>query len=505
MKKNFAIAAMSAFVSLGTLSVNAGSWEVLCVKQGAARGYFGNPLYPTRVLPPNLNTNPGNTLGYPIGARSIPTQMKVAEKSDVVGEMNFFSLGFHGEVILKYNNPASQDFFTNVPGEPDLTSFETTWGDPSCNLNSSEQAIVEVSENGVNWVGGAVCHNGDIDMGALLKAKYVRIRDITNPNPAIVGDGVDAYDVDGLEAKADWEPNINPLCDFKQGVARQFVGMGMPPGTGIVPQRKNFGNAEFNDPSFTPAQFANPALREVSGWFNFWSIGFGGYACFQLPRTIFDDPNPANPEFRMFETTWNNKPCPNYPETVLIQTSPDGTNWSAGRLLCKDGTFDLDPDGAGPLLPAYAAVNYIKFTDASNPLAFGRGADSYDIDNIYIGEAASPGDICSDNGQIGRRAVPEAVTTEGQGGIPEEMFALQIVGSNVVNEKISFQATIAEEGGYHYAVRNHTGQEMTSGAFPGGLYESPVAEINTGGFAPGVYFLTLSSTTGRETLKFVKK
>jgi hypothetical protein len=493
MKKILAIAAMSAVASLGVNSAQAGSWDILCVKQGPARG-FG--MLPKRTIDPTLNSNPGNQLGYPIGARTIPTQMKSAEKSDVVGEMNFFSLGFGGQVVFVYTG--ANGFFANVPGEADLNIFETTWGDPDCSPNSSEKAKVEVSEDGLSWVTANVCHNGEVEIFPLLKAKYVRITDETNPDPGVQGDGVDAFDVDGIEAKADWFPTTNPLCDYMQGVASQFVGMGMPSGTGIVNQRKNFANAQVNDPTFTGAQLAMPSLREVSGWYNFWSIGFGGYACVQLPRTVFDNLDPAQPEFRMYETTWNNKPCPNYNERVWIQTSPDGNVWSAPRVLCKDGTFDIAGD--------FPAVNYIKFTDASSTSDFGAGADSYDIDNIFIGESATPGDLCGPGEEGGRRSFfPEVASVEGNGGVPEEMFALQIEGANVVSDKISFLATIAEEGGYNYTIRNHTGQEVANGSFEGNLYETPTVDVATGKFAPGVYFLTLSSATGKETVKFIKK
>jgi hypothetical protein len=310
----------------------------------------------------------------------------------------------------------------------------------------------------------------------------------------IVGDGTDAYDVDGVVANFDYEETPNPLCDHVQGVASQFVGaMGNFPGRGIVAQRKNFALANINEFSGAVA----PASRDaISGTFNFWSIGFGGYACFQLPYTVFDAPGD---DFKMYETTWQNKPCPNYPETVLISVSPDGSNWSAPTSLCKDGFYDING--------AFAAVNFIKFVDATNVGSFGGGADSYDIDNIFIIQTP-PGnspDICGVP-QGGRRAVPAIDESNlSEGGIPEEMFPLEIVGSNFVSDKISFSATIAEEGGYTYSIRNHTGQELANGEMEGSLYDKPTVEVATGKLASGVYFLTLTSATGKETVKFIKK
>lgn len=493
MKKILAIAAMSALASLGTHSAQAGTWDVLCIKQGPARGFAALPV---RVLNPASNVAPAPQVGYPIPARSIPTQAKVAEMSDIVGDMNFISLGFGGQIVMAYDG-----YFANVPGA-DATIYETTWGDPSCTPNVSEAAIVEFSEDGINWIlgngDGKACHNGEFEIAPLMKAKYVRITDVTNNDPSIVGDGVDAYDVDGITVVSDYnETVVNPICDYEQGVASQYVGQpGNFPGRGIVAQRKSFSNANVNDPSFTAADFINPALREVSGVYNFWSIGFGGHACFQLPYTVFDAPGA---DFRMFETTWNNKPCPNYPETVLVYVSADGVTWAGGTPLCKDGTYDLNG-----VLPV---ANYIKFVDASNPASFGAGADSYDIDNIFIiqtppGETAP--DVCgAPTG--GRRAIPEAASFEGNGGVPEEMFPLEIVGSNIVSDKISFSATIADAGSYTYSVRNHTGQELINGVMEGNLYDTPTVEVATGKLSSGVYFLTLTSASGKETVKFVKK
>ena len=356
MKKFLAIAAMSAAASLGSSSINAQSWDVKCFQQGPARGYVagflkpGNSARPLRSLDVNNNLALPNTTGYPAGARSISTKAEVAEKSDTPNDMNFASLGFGGTMTLEYLGGSG--YFLNGGGSAvaDIDLFETTWGNPSCRPNISETATVEFSADGFNWKKGSpvdACHNGSFDISPLQYAKYVRITDKTNPDWKVTGDGVDAYDVDGLEAKFDGDPSVTPgVCDYKQGVSKQFIGMGALPGTGIFALRNNIANAQVNDPTFTPAQLANPALREVVGTYNFWSIGFGGYACFALGYPVFAIPGPTK-EIRMFETTWNNSPCPSYPESVLVQVSVDAITWSAALPLCKDGDIDLDLYGAG--------------------------------------------------------------------------------------------------------------------------------------------------------------
>ena len=531
MKKFLTIAALGALATVAQ-TAQAQSWSVVSINQGPARGFDarslkpGNTARPLRTLVATSTTNPGNTAGYPAGARSIPSQAKVAEQSDISGDMNFISLGFGGQIILR-----SSQWFFNGAGA-DVKLFETTWGDPKCRLANSEQALVEFSADGINWVtpgtivnngsngtGGAynTCYNGAFDIFPLSKAQFIRITDRTNPDWKTGGDGVDAYDVDGVVANYTVIDqcvtcNPDPTCDYQQGVASQFVGAtGNFPGRGIVAQRKNFANANINEAGFPVAALFNPGLRDSgpnAGVYNFWSIGFGGWACFQLPYTVFDAPGP---DFYSFETTWNNQPCPNYNERVKISVSVDGNIWSNENEYCKDALGIPGSDVAIDLadFPGFPVVNYIKYRDVSNPANFGGGADSYDIDNILIAQAPPVEPSALPPFTVGsaisvRQAVPSGASTFMEGGVPEEMFALELVSGNIVTDNISFKATIAEEGGYRYSIRSATGQEVMSGDFAGILYSTPVAEIATGKLNNGVYFLTLSSATSKETVKFVK-
>jgi hypothetical protein len=487
--KKLIFSALSMFMLLTTSF--AGTWEVLCIKQGPIRGYS----LPVRDLDKTATVSSAPQAGYPIPSRSIPTKANVAEMSDMSGDMNFVSLGFGGSIIMKYSQ-----YIMNTTGD-DLTIYETTWGNPSCTPNVSESAKVEFSQDGFNWVSVQACHNGSFDISPLMWCQYVRITDETNPNPSIGGDGNDAYDVDGITVVQEMEPSAtlarSPICDYVQGVASQFVGKtGNFPGRGIASIRKNIENAQVNDPTFTTDHLLNPSLREKSGWYNFFSLGFGGYACFQLPYTVFDSPGA---DFQIFETTWNNRPCPSYPEKAMVYLSADGVNWSIGTLLCKDGSVDMEGQ--------VSAANFIKLEDVTDPSDFGAGADGFDIDNIYVIQPfapKTPQDICSGNNNV-RKSVIEPSNNIGYDGVPENMFALELVGSNMVTDKISFLATIAEEGGYNYTIRNSQGQEMVSENFVGQLYDTPTMDINLSNYPQGVYFLTLTSNSGKETVKFVKK
>jgi len=193
--------------------------------------------------------------------------------------------------------------------------------------------------------------------------------------------------------------------------------------------------------------------------------------------------------------------------------SADGVTWSAPVTICKDA---LSIPGTSPAIdlaafgPGFSAINYIRYEDASSVSDFGAGADSYDIDNIAFAQipppppgTTNPGFSCNSAHTV-RQAFPFGASTFMEGGVPEEMFALEIVGANMVSDKLSFKATIAEEGGYTYSVRSSTGQEVMNGEFAGTLFSTPEAEISTSKLTNGVYFLTLTSATGKETVKFVK-
>ena len=531
MKKLFvSLALVLGGIFSAAESAQALSWEVMCVKQGPARGFVASSLRPgrlakaPRVMTPSATLPtwpvPSSVSGYPIPARSVPSQALVPEQSDITGDMNFFSLGFGGQIVLR-----SSDWIMNGPGN-DFTVYETTWGDPSCRPTNSEQALVEVSEDGVNWVtpgtlttgpGGVynACYNGSFDISPLMKAQYVRITDRTNPDWRVNGDGVDGYDVDGISANYEMPPAgstpNSPFCDYQQGVASQYVGAaGNFPGRGIVSVRKNFANANINEVGFPAAAMSNPSLRDASGMYNFWSLGFGGWACLQLPYTVFDG---VGPEFYSFETTWNNQPCPSYPEKANVSVSADGVNWSTSVLICKDALSIPGTSSAIDLAafgPEFSVVNYIKFQDATNPADFGGGADGYDMDNIVIAQipppapGASPVGFSCEGAVTVRRAVVEGEATFIDGGVPEEMFPLEIVGNNVTSDKLSFLATIAENSEYKYSVRNAQGRLVAEGNFAGALYETPTTEIDVKGLSNGVYFLTLASNSGKETVKFLK-
>ena len=135
----------------------------------------GTPITPAR-------SNPALALGAPEG-------------TDVI---NFVSLGFGGQIVLKF------PVVINVnPAANELRVTETTFGSPAC-PSYPERAEFEGSLDGVTWTSlGEICLDGELNIDAAGPIQYLRITDISD---VLAFSGVDdGYDVDGIET-------INSLC-----------------------------------------------------------------------------------------------------------------------------------------------------------------------------------------------------------------------------------------------------------------------------------------------------
>lgn len=123
--------------------------------------------------------------GNPVDAiRSNPNAaVGVAENNTVLG--NFYSLGFGGSIILRFDNPISNGVVvveaTNLP-------------------YPTETAMVELSADGSTWLtAGTVSADGEVKMPERLScARYARVTDTSNP--AGFPNDADGYDLDGVRA-----------------------------------------------------------------------------------------------------------------------------------------------------------------------------------------------------------------------------------------------------------------------------------------------------------------
>ncbi len=120
--------------------------------------------------------NPVNALGTPQNNNTI----------------NFTALGFGGTMVAKFDYVVF-----NQPGN-DLRVTETSFGNPSCN-NYPEKARVSVSMDNVNWTElGEICQDGEIDLGNVNYAQYIKIQDASPISSNKFNGAADGYDVDAV-------------------------------------------------------------------------------------------------------------------------------------------------------------------------------------------------------------------------------------------------------------------------------------------------------------------
>ena len=156
----FALVASPAFAAAPD---GAGPWadQGISLSQGLRKN--GSPVIPPRS--------------------DISSALGVAENTNANG--TFLSLGFGGNVVLKFDNPVSNGVVlveaTNLP-------------------YPTETATVELSADGTNWLtAGNVSQDGSVPMPNQLScARFVRITDTSNKNS--FPNDADGYDVDGVRA-----------------------------------------------------------------------------------------------------------------------------------------------------------------------------------------------------------------------------------------------------------------------------------------------------------------
>lgn len=131
-------------------------------------------------------------------ARSNPDQGLVFETAK--SESNFYSLGFGGIFVAKFNTP-----IINGDGD-DVRIIETTWS-----TYPTETANVYASKNGTDWelLGEVQSENGsgtninfatDFDLGSLDWAQYIKIIDTSDVDDFDAQDGADGIDINAVLA-----------------------------------------------------------------------------------------------------------------------------------------------------------------------------------------------------------------------------------------------------------------------------------------------------------------
>ncbi|TVR79187.1 MAG: T9SS C-terminal target domain-containing protein [Chitinophagaceae bacterium] len=317
--------------------------------------------YATEVVDFNQALNKdGNPV---LGIRSDPDAALGAPNSQAaVTNGNWVSLGFGGDITLKFANPIA-----NGPGD-DIKIWEVTGSVGSPSLTDAtpcstypEFAEISVSQDGSTWyVVDTLCRTGSVDIDPLPWVQYVRIVDLSDPNDFPSSVTSDGYDVDAIEClNGLWVPpslscQADSVVSYNQGLNK-------------------LGGPVLADRSDPLVVLDPPTGNNAPG--EFFSLGFGGEIVVKFNDGIKNEP--GQNDFKVYETSFGNPSCNQYPEKIDVFASQDGTpsSWVYLGQGCLDSEFDLGP------LPW---AKYIKLIDVSNPNDFSNAvnSDGYDLEGF---------------------------------------------------------------------------------------------------------------------------
>ncbi|MFN5371525.1 MAG: PKD domain-containing protein, partial [Bacteroidia bacterium] len=130
-----------------------------------------------------------NGTPVPVSRSNANNALGIAQNNNTI---NFVSLGFGGTLVAKFDYVVF-----NQPGN-DLRITETSFGNPSC-TNYPEKARISLSLDNISWVEiGELCTDGEIDMGAMPYAQFIKIQDASPLSSNRFGGSADGYDVDAV-------------------------------------------------------------------------------------------------------------------------------------------------------------------------------------------------------------------------------------------------------------------------------------------------------------------
>lgn len=403
--------------------------------------------------------NDGSTIS---ALRSDPTKaLGMPQDNDTE---NFVSLGFGGDITLKFANPIK-----NGDGN-DVRVIESTFGSMSGNCARYPETIrAFASQDGCNfvWIGDG-CQDVDFDLGSLAWAQYIKLVDISDVGAPYQGTPIaDAYDVDGVMCLNGYEENPEPAV-ISEGASEvvNYLPGARKNGTPITLARTNPANA-----------LGVPQGTDV---INFVSLGFGGQLTLKFPYVIFD--NPTENDLQVVETTFGSPACASYPETAEIEGSLDGETWVYLGTICQDGFVDITSAGT---------IQYIRITDRTPATSFNGSADGYDVDGVVvINKDCGEGDVTE--------RIADNNTT------PDEVTGVEVYPNPFSKVANLVLTTGSDDNSAIITVSNYLGQVVTAEKI--NVASSSVVNhtLNLEGMKSGVYFIAVETNTGREVIKVVK-
>ena len=295
---------------------------------------FAQGLQTNGSAVPADRSNPNMALGEP-------------DRSNAAG--GFVSLGVGGHITLQFAG-----VINDAPGN-DIKIYETSFSGDVCGGADDEQADIELSADGVNFVSaGSICRDGEVDMADAGLAYVSAIR-ITNS--ASTG-SLDGYDVDGVEAinGCSNEPVVvNGGCYASQMM--EYV-QGVKSNGGAIDIDRTNPNEALDMPERTDEMV-------------FVSLGYGGSLTLGFDGAV---PNGAGDDIEVVETTFNNSSCDSYPEFADVYVSVDGDNWFFAKTICRaDGFVDISDAGD------FEYINYVKIVNNDE---MSNTPDAFDVDGV---------------------------------------------------------------------------------------------------------------------------
>ena len=102
----------------------------------------------------------------------------------------------------------------------------------------------------------------------------------------------------------------------------------------------------------------------------FYTLGFGGEIILKMDGGILN--RPGN-DLYIYETSFGQPDCDDYPEKAEIFVSTDMNSWTSLGIICQDGGVDIAP---------LDWILYVKVKDVSDPSGFSEVVDGFDLDGI---------------------------------------------------------------------------------------------------------------------------
>jgi len=399
-------------------------------------------------------------------ARMNPAYATGAPEFVAAPVINFVSLGFGGHITLAFDGPVA-----NGDGA-DVRIHEATFGNRTCG-NYKEQAEVFASQNGCDFIYvGTVCTNGgDVDLGALPSATYIKIHDISDASD-FSDPFADGYDVNAIECLNG--PGMVTDAGLVAGSIQSITGYapGLRKNGTMVPAPRNNPAQAVGVPSGTDA-------------INFVSLGFGGTVTGKFDFVVFN--RPGN-DIRVTETSYGNPSCANYPEKARVYGSQNGVDFVLlGDMLgdlCQDGEIDLG---------GFDWIQYVRVEDVS-PMSSNRfpgAADGYDVDGITVLGGCDPSAKLAAPGDNVR-------TPDEQNGLTFSVYP------NPVKDIVSVSIFgLQETEKVALTVTDINGRLVYSTQFAAAIGQS-VSTFDVSALPGGVYQLTIRTQSGVYTERIVK-